>query len=145
MKMNNFQAPIGVFDSGYGGLTILQKIKERLPQYDYLYLGDNARAPYGTRSFDVIYRFTLEAVKYLFARGCPLIIIACNTASAKAPRSIQQNDLPEIAPDRRVLGIIPPTTGAATQRSKSPPLRGGGQVGIRDRDGSGRSFRADGR
>ncbi len=76
MKMNNFQAPIGVFDSGYGGLTILQKIKERLPQYDYLYLGDNARAPYGTRSFDVIYRFTLEAVKYLFARGCPLIIIA---------------------------------------------------------------------
>ncbi len=119
MKMNNFQAPIGVFDSGYGGLTILQKIKERLPQYDYLYLGDNARAPYGTRSFDVIYRFTLEAVKYLFARGCPLIIIACNTASAKALRSIQQNDLPDIAPDRRVLGIIRPTAEAVTQLSKS--------------------------
>ena len=119
MKMNNFQAPIGVFDSGYGGLTILQKIKERLPQYDYLYLGDNARAPYGTRSFDVIYRFTLEAVKYLFARGCPLIIIACNTASAKALRSIQQNDLPDIAPDRRVLGIIRPTAEAVIQLSKS--------------------------
>ena len=108
-----------MFYSGYGGLTILQKIKERLPQYDYLYLGDNARAPYGTRSFDVIYRFTLEAVKYLFARGCPLIIIACNTASAKALRSIQQNDLPDIAPDRRVLGIIRPTAEAVTQLSKS--------------------------
>ena len=123
MKMNNFQAPIGVFDSGYGGLTILQKIKERLPQYDYLYLGDNARAPYGTRSFDVIYRFTLEAVKYLFARGCPLIIIACNTASAKALRSIQQNDLPDIAPDRRVLGIIRPTAEAVTQLQTESAVR----------------------
>lgn len=112
--MADFTAPIGVFDSGYGGLTILQQIKERLPEYDYIYLGDNARAPYGTRSFDVIYRFTLEAVKYLFSRGCPLVILACNTASAKALRTIQQNDLPAIAPDRRVLGIIRPTAEAVT-------------------------------
>lgn len=112
--MADFTAPIGVFDSGYGGLTILQQIQNRLPQYDYIYLGDNARAPYGTRSFDVIYRFTLEAVKYLFSQGCPLVILACNTASAKALRTIQQNDLPEIAPDRRVLGIIRPTAEAVT-------------------------------
>lgn len=102
-------SPIGVFDSGYGGLTILREIRKRLPQYDYLYLGDNARAPYGVRSFDVVYRFTLEAVRYLFNQGCRLVILACNTASAKALRSIQQNDLPGIDPSRRVLGVIRPT------------------------------------
>lgn len=101
--------PIGVFDSGYGGLTILREMRRQLPQYDYLYLGDNARAPYGCRSFEVVYRFTLEAVEHLFARGCSLVILACNTASAKALRSIQQNDLPRIDPSRRVLGVIRPT------------------------------------
>ncbi len=101
--------PIGVFDSGYGGLTILNEIRKALPQYDYIYLGDNARAPYGSRSFDIVYRFTLEAVKYLFEQGCHLVILGCNTASAKALRSIQQNDLPGIAPSRRVLGVIRPT------------------------------------
>lgn len=104
-----FTGPIGVFDSGYGGLTILREIRRKLPQYDYLYLGDNARAPYGTRSFDLVYNFTLQAVRYLFGRGCPLIILACNTASAKALRSIQQNDLADIDPTRRVLGVIRPT------------------------------------
>lgn len=101
--------PIGVFDSGYGGLTILREITNVLPEYDYLYLGDNARAPYGTRSFECVYRFTLQAVEHLFSRGCPLVIIACNTASAKALRTIQQNDLPRIDPARRVLGVIRPT------------------------------------
>lgn len=101
--------PIGVFDSGYGGLTILRAFREVLPQYDYLYLGDNARAPYGTRSFDIVYRFTLQAVRELFSRGCRLVILACNTASAKALRTIQQNDLPGIDPTRRVLGVIRPT------------------------------------
>ena len=101
--------PIGIFDSGYGGLTILEKIKEKLPQYDYIYLGDNARTPYGTRSFEVVYKYTLECVKYLFEQGCHLIILACNTASAKALRSIQQNNLPLLDPDRRVLGVIRPT------------------------------------
>lgn len=101
--------PIGIFDSGYGGLTILKNILKRLPQYDYLYLGDNARAPYGTRSFDVVYEFTREAVGQLFSKGCPLVILACNTASAKALRSIQQIDLPQIDPSRRVLGVIRPT------------------------------------
>lgn len=101
--------PIGVFDSGYGGLTILRDLRKTLPQYDYLYLGDNARAPYGSRSFDVVYRYTLEAVRELFSRGCPLVILACNTASAKALRSVQQRDLPEIDPTRRVLGVIRPT------------------------------------
>lgn len=102
--------PIGVFDSGYGGLTILRDLRRTLPEYDYLYLGDNARAPYGSRSFDVIYRYTLEAVRELFARGCPLVILACNTASAKALRSIQQQDLPSMEdPTRRVLGVIRPT------------------------------------
>lgn len=100
---------IGVFDSGYGGLTILKEIRNRIPQYDYIYLGDNARAPYGSRSFDIVYDFTLEAVKALFARGCQLVILACNTASAKALRSIQQIDLPCIDPTRRVLGVIRPT------------------------------------
>ncbi len=102
-------SPIGVFDSGYGGLTILRQIKAMLPQYDYLYLGDNARAPYGTRSFEVVYEFTLQAVRKLFDMGCQLVILGCNTASAKALRSIQQNDLPGIDPERRVLGIIRPT------------------------------------
>ena len=101
--------PIGVFDSGYGGLTILSKFRELLPQYDYLYLGDNARTPYGTRSFEVVYEFTLQAVRRLFELGCPLVILACNTASAKALRSIQQNDLPYLDSTRRVLGVIRPT------------------------------------
>lgn len=100
---------IGIFDSGYGGLTILEGIRSRLPQYDYIYLGDNARAPYGTRSFDIVYEFTLQAVKKLFELGCPLVILGCNTASAKALRSIQQRYLPTHAPDRRVLGVIRPT------------------------------------
>lgn len=102
--------PIGVFDSGYGGLTVLNEIRKQLPQYDYVYLGDNARAPYGNRSFDVVYEFTLEAVKFLFDQGCPLVILACNTASAKALRTIQQNDLPLIDSFKRVLGVIRPST-----------------------------------
>ena len=101
--------PIGVFDSGYGGLTILHGIRQLLPEYDYLYLGDNARAPYGPRSFDVVYEFTRQAVQRLFEMGCHLVILGCNTASAKALRSIQQNDLPQWDPDRRVLGVIRPT------------------------------------
>lgn len=103
------KGPIGVFDSGYGGLTILRKFRELLPEYDYLYLGDNARTPYGTRSFEVVYDFTLQAVRRLFELGCPLVILACNTASAKALRTIQQKDLPYLAPERRVLGVIRPT------------------------------------
>lgn len=106
---SSLPGPIGVFDSGYGGLTVLKEIRKALPAYDYIYLGDNARAPYGPRSFDLVYRFTLEAVKELFARGCHLVILACNTASAKALRSIQQNDLPRLDPTRRVLGVIRPT------------------------------------
>lgn len=109
MALSGKPGPIGVFDSGYGGLTILHGMRQLLPQYDYMYLGDNARAPYGTRSFDVVYRFTRQAVMKLFERGCHLVILGCNTASAKALRSIQQNDLPLVAPDRRVLGIIRPT------------------------------------
>ena len=101
--------PIGVFDSGYGGLTILHGIRQLLPQYDYIYLGDNARAPYGTRSFDVVYQFTRQAVMKLFELGCHLVILGCNTASAKALRSIQRNDLPNLDPSRRVLGVIRPT------------------------------------
>lgn len=100
---------IGIFDSGYGGLTILKTIREYMPEYDYIYLGDNARTPYGTRSFEVVYDFTLQAVKKLFDLGCQLIILACNTASAKALRSIQQIDLPLIDKERRVLGVIRPT------------------------------------
>lgn len=102
--------PIGIFDSGYGGLTILEDIHKKLPQYDYIYLGDNARAPYGTRSFEVIYEYTLQAVKELFDRGCHLVILACNTASAKALRSIQQNDLEKLGPNKKVLGVIRPST-----------------------------------
>ena len=112
-------SPIGIFDSGYGGLTILRQIKALLPQYDYLYLGDNARAPYGTRSFEIVYEFTLQAVRRLFEMGCPLVILGCNTASAKALRTIQQHDLPLIDPDRRVLGVIRPTAECVGQLSRS--------------------------
>lgn len=101
--------PIGIFDSGYGGLTILSKIREVLPEYDYIYLGDNARTPYGTRSFEIVYEFTLQAVTKLFEMGCHLVILACNTASAKALRNIQTHDLPRLDPMRRVLGVIRPT------------------------------------
>lgn len=111
--------PIGVFDSGYGGLTILRRIREILPQYDYLFLGDNARAPYGSRSFEIVYQFTLEAVKALFSYGCRLVIIACNTASAKALRTIQQNDLPHLDATRRVLGVIRPTVEAIGSLTKT--------------------------
>lgn len=116
--------PIGVFDSGYGGLTVLNAIRRKLPQYDYLYLGDNARAPYGSRSFNIVYRFTLETVRYLFAQGCNLVILACNTASAKALRTIQQNDLPLINPTKRVLGVIRPTVEKIGEISRT------GSVGI---------------
>lgn len=118
------QGPIGVFDSGVGGLTILRQLREALPEVDFLYLGDNARAPYGTRSFDLIYRFTLQAVEYLFAAGCPLVILACNTASAKALRTIQQNDLPRIDSTRRVLGVIRPTVEAIAEATHT------GHVGL---------------
>lgn len=101
---------IGVFDSGYGGLTVLKEIVKQLPQYDYLYLGDNVRAPYGTRSFETVYEYTLECVKKLFELDCELVLLACNTASAKALRTIQQKDLPTLAPNKRVLGVIRPTT-----------------------------------
>jgi len=112
-------APIGIFDSGYGGLTIFNKIQALLPNYDYVYLGDNARSPYGTRSFETVYRFTREAVVFLFRIGCPLIIIACNTASAKALRTIQQRDLPSIDPSRRVLGVIRPTVEVIDSMSRT--------------------------
>ena len=118
------QGPIGVFDSGYGGLTVLAELRTQLPQHDFLYFGDNARAPYGDRSFDVVYDFTLEAVKFLFDQGCPLVILACNTASAKALRTIQQKDLPLLAPNNRVLGVIRPSTEVLGERTKS------GHVGI---------------
>ena len=118
-KLPSTPGPIGVFDSGYGGLTILSKIREALPEYDYIYLGDNARAPYGTRSFEVVYEFTLQAVTKLFEMGCHLVILACNTASAKALRSIQMNDLPQIDPARRVLGVIRPTVECIGEISKN--------------------------
>lgn len=118
MALSGKPGPIGVFDSGYGGLTILHGMRQLLPQYDYMYLGDNARAPYGTRSFDVVYRFTRQAVMKLFDMGCQLVILGCNTASAKALRSIQQNDLPQTDPDRRVLGIIRPTAEVIGQLTK---------------------------
>jgi glutamate racemase len=117
-------APIGVFDSGYGGLTVLKALEKALPGYDFLYLGDNARTPYGTRSFNVVYEYTLEAVKYLFSQNCPLIIIACNTASAKALRNIQQLDLPEIAPEKRVLGVIRPSVEKVSEITQN------GHVGV---------------
>lgn len=119
----NYQ-PIGVFDSGYGGLTILKSILEELPQYDYIYLGDNARTPYGSRSFDVVYEYTLQAVMKLFSMGCQLVILACNTASAKALRTIQQNDLPVFDPSRRVLGVIRPSA------EKIPFYTRTGHIGI---------------
>ena len=127
------EGPIGVFDSGYGGLTILKEIRQLLPQYDYIYLGDNARAPYGPRSFDVVYRFTLEAVRYLFSQGCRLVILACNTASAEALRTIQQNDLPKIDPTRRVLGVIRPTVERLGELSHS------GNIGVLGTKGTVRS------
>ena len=117
--MSKRKAPIGIFDSGVGGLTVLQEIQKTLPDYDYVYLGDSARAPYGTRSFDVVYEYTLQAVEKLFDLGCELVILACNTASAKALRTIQQNDLPRIAPDKRVLGVIRPTSEVIGKLSKS--------------------------
>jgi glutamate racemase len=123
-------APIGVFDSGYGGLTVLKELVKKLPEYDFIYLGDNARTPYGTRSFEVVYEYTLEAVKYLFSQNCPLVIIACNTASAKALRNIQQLDLPKIAPDRRVLGVIRPSVEAVSEITKT------GHVGILGTNGT---------
>jgi glutamate racemase len=116
--------PIGVFDSGYGGLTVLKEIVAALPEYDYLYMGDNARAPYGPRSFDTVYRYTLEAVQWFFSQGCELVVLACNTASAKALRNIQQKDLPGIDPQKRVLGVIRPTTEVIGQYSVT------GKVGV---------------
>jgi glutamate racemase len=118
------QQPVGVFDSGYGGLTVLKEIGTLLPQYDYVYLGDNARSPYGTRSFETVYQYTLECVKWLFDQDCPLVILACNTASAKALRTIQQNDLFEFGIEKRVLGVIRPTTEIIGQFTKT------GEVGI---------------
>jgi len=112
-------APIGVFDSGYGGLTVLKEIVNKLPQYDYIYLGDNARAPYGNRSFETVYHYTLQCVKWFFDQGCSLVVLACNTASAKALRTIQQNDLPSMAPGKRVLGVIRPTTEIIGKYSES--------------------------
>jgi len=111
--------PIGIFDSGYGGLTVMKEIVQVLPSYDYIYLGDNARAPYGTRSYDIVHKYTLQAIEWLFEEGCHLVILACNTASAKALRTIQQNDLPQIAPKRRVLGVIRPVTECITMYTKS--------------------------
>lgn len=122
--------PIGIFDSGYGGLTVLSAIKSLLPQYDYLYLGDNARAPYGSRSFDTVYQFTREAVEWLFSSGCHLVILACNTASAKALRTIQQRDLPTIDPERRVLGVIRPTTERVAELTNS------GHIGVLGTEGT---------
>lgn len=116
--------PIGIFDSGYGGLTVLKEIVATLPQYDYLYLGDNARAPYGTRSFDTVYEYTRDCVNWFFDQGCSLVILACNTASAKALRTIQQNDLPKMDPEKRVLGVIRPTSEIIGKFTKT------GQVGI---------------
>lgn len=111
--------PIGIFDSGYGGLTILSHIQSLMPEYDYYYLGDNSRAPYGPRSFEIVYDFTKQAVMALFERGCNLVILACNTASAKALRTIQQNDLPHINPEKRVLGVIRPTAEIIGSITKS--------------------------
>lgn len=116
--------PIGVFDSGFGGLTVLKEIEQVIPDYDFLYLGDNARAPYGNRSFETVYAYTLDAVRWLFSRGCYLVVLACNTSSAKALRSIQQKDLPHLAPERRVLGVIRPVTESVGGMTRS------GHVGI---------------
>jgi glutamate racemase len=118
------EQPIGIFDSGYGGLTIMKEIVHALPEYDFLYLGDNARSPYGTRSFETVYGYTLQCVKWFFEQGCPLVVLACNTASAKALRSIQQNDLPRLDPSKRVLGVIRPTAEVIGNFSHS------GHVGV---------------
>jgi glutamate racemase len=120
----SLQGPIGIFDSGYGGLTVMKEIVKRLPVYDYIYLGDNARAPYGNRSFETVYRYTLECVEWFFQQGCPLVILACNTASAKALRTIQQNDLNRLNPDNRVLGVIRPTSEIMGKFTKT------GSIGI---------------
>ena len=120
----DIQRPIGVFDSGYGGLSILKEITAALPQYDYIYMGDNARAPYGSRDFNTVYEYTLQCVKWFFSQGCPLVVLACNTASAKALRTIQQNDLPHIDPAKRVLGVIRPTSEVIGSYSKT------GHVGV---------------
>ena len=130
IQLSKDAGPIGVFDSGYGGLTIYNEIQKLLPQYDYLYLGDNARTPYGTRSFDVVCEFTRQAVRYLFQQGCQLVILACNTASAKALRTIQQADLPALDPNRRVLGIIRPTVEHVGEVTKS------GHVGVLATEGT---------
>ena len=122
-------SPIGVFDSGYGGLTVLKELVKTLPDNDFLYLGDNARTPYGTRSFEVVYEYTLQSVKYLFSQNCPLIIIACNTASAKALRNIQQLDLPKMAPDRRVLGVIRPSVEKVAEITENGHIGVLGTVG----------------
>jgi len=122
--MTTKNQPIGVFDSGYGGLTILKEFVHEMPQYDFIYLGDNARAPYGSRSFEVVYEYTLQAVKKLFGMGCQLVILACNTASAKALRTIQQNDLSSLGSDRRVLGVIRPAVESIGQ------ITNNGHVGI---------------
>ena len=119
MMLPSNPGPIGVFDSGYGGLTILHGLRQTMPQYDYMYLGDNARAPYGSRSFEVVYKFTRQAVLKLFSMGCHLVILGCNTASAKALRSLQQRDIPELDPSRRVLGIIRPTAEVIGTITKS--------------------------
>lgn len=116
--MNN-QFPIGIFDSGFGGLTVFKSIAQKLPQYNYIYLGDNARSPYGDHSFKTVYQYTLQCVEWLFAKGCPLVILACNTASAKALRNIQQLDLPTKNPDKKVLGVIRPTAEVIANYSKT--------------------------
>jgi glutamate racemase len=126
--------PIGIFDSGYGGLTVMKEIIRTLPAYDYKYLGDNARTPYGTRSFETVYRYTLEAVEWFFRQGCPLVILACNTASAKALRTIQQKNLPQIAPDKRVLGVIRPTAEVIGEYTRT------GHIGILGTSGTVNSF-----
>ncbi|MCC6372572.1 MAG: glutamate racemase [Bacteroidia bacterium] len=124
MSEKNSYRPIGIFDSGFGGLTVLKEIVKELPQHDFLYLGDNARAPYGSRSYETVYEYTLQCVTHLFNMGCSLVVLACNTASAKALRTIQQKDLPIIAPQNRVLGVIRPTTEIIGNYSKS------GKVGV---------------
>jgi glutamate racemase len=123
-------SPIGIFDSGFGGLTVMKEIEDVIPEYDFLYLGDNARAPYGSRSFETVYAYTLDAVRWLFKQGCHLVILACNTASAKALRTIQQKDLPQIAPERRVLGVIRPVTESIGKMTRS------GHVGILATEGT---------
>jgi len=127
---NTLHTPIGIFDSGYGGLTVFKAIADLLPGYDYVYLGDNSRAPYGNRSFDTVHNYTLQCVKWFFEQGCPLVILACNTASAKALRTIQQIDLPSLAPGKRVLGVIRPTAEVIGNYSST------GKVGVMGTSGT---------